>query len=254
MNAQRITDLQQTVQSFFSSPVVQDQVDGWRRNFKEHHMAVFDDFAAGLLRNDILVEADDLVARLARRRDMIMPTTGNTPRYYYAISRDDIVRYTRLIPFLYRSEELLSLLSTVVGEPLVPVPYEPEEIIMSHMVQAGDTHGWHWDDYSYALVWILRSPPPGGGGEVETVKDTSWDKDDPRVDEWLSRGPIERHSFNSGDAYLLKTNTTMHRVTPIQPGMTRTMICFSYASLDDLDKDISHETVETIYLPSSEEG
>jgi hypothetical protein len=66
-------------------------------------------------------------------------------------------------------------------------PYEPEQFVITALDQDGDTHGWHWDDYSFALVWIIDCPPVAYGGFVQCVPHTEWDKNDPRLHKWLSR-------------------------------------------------------------------
>jgi hypothetical protein len=141
---------------------------------------------------------------------------------------------------------LLALLSDVAGEAVVPVPYEPEELIATRLESAGDTHGWHWDDYGFALVWVLRAPPPSDGAALEFVTGVPWCKTDPRLEAILAeRVPVRAH-VAGGTVYLLRTDTTLHRVTPLRRDVRRDALCFSYAAARDVARDVSHETLEAI--------
>jgi hypothetical protein len=86
------------------------------------------------------------------------------------------------------------------------------------------------------------------GGAVEYVRDTEWDKDDPQIAAYLERGPIERRQPLRGSAYLLRADTALHRVAPlVKEGALRIILCFSYASLSDLEREVSHESMQDIY-------
>jgi hypothetical protein len=46
--------------------------------------------------------------------------------------------------------------------------------------------------------------------------------------------------------YLIRTDTTIHRVYPITRGR-RLIVNMSYASRNDLTKQISHETIDNLW-------
>jgi len=182
----------------------------------------------------------------AERRDVSIAATGATPRKYRIVGRDMLAATCPASASFYRSEPLLALLSDVVGEAVVPVPYEPEELIATRLEAAGDTHGWHWDDYGFALVWVLRAPPAADGAALEFITGVPWCKTEPRVDAILAeRVPVRAH-VASGTVYLLRTDTTLHRVTPLRRDAQRDALCFSYAAADDVARHVSHETLEAI--------
>jgi hypothetical protein len=188
-----------------------------------------------------------LLDRFARRYDVTVSVTGNSPRRYAAIGRDTIAEHGTLIARIYRSDRLLHVIGQIAGEEIVRVPYVPEEFVATRMDREGDTHGWHWDDYGYALVWVVQAPSEEFGGSTELVRGVSWDKQAPRVEEFLATKPIERHHPKPGSLYLLKADATLHRVAPLRAGARREIICYSYASVANIDREISHETVEVIY-------
>lgn len=192
-------------------------------------------------------ELRDALDECAVRRDLEIPETGSTPRRYSVATRETIATRCPAAAALYRSAELLSLVSAAAGEPVAPVPYQPEEFIATRLERAGDTHGWHWDDYRYALVWILEAPPVEAGGGLELIPGVPWNKRAPGVATILQSRAVECRAVRTGMLYLLDAATTMHRVAPLERDATRIALCFSYAGTSDLARPVSHETVERIY-------
>lgn len=184
--------------------------------------------------------------RAGVRRDLAIASTGGTRRRYRIASRDALALHGPGIAAAYRSSELLALVSEIAGEPVVPVPYEPEEFIATRLERPGDEHGWHWDDYAYALVFVLRAAPERDGGSVEFVRRVAWDKRRPRVAEHVRRGPVERFHPAAGSAYLLRAATALHRVTPLAGAGPREMLCFSYTGANDARRAPAHETLDAI--------
>ena len=114
------------------------------------------------------------------------------------------------------------------------VPLAPEAICRQE--SKGDTHGWHWGDYAYALIWIIEAPEIEAGGMLQCVPHTSWDKKRPRINKYLCENQISTYSFESGDLYLLKTETTLHRTVPLSKDATRIMLNMTYAAAGDNEK------------------
>jgi hypothetical protein len=184
----------------------------------------------------------------AQRRDLRIAATGESPRRYRIVGRDTLAATCPNAAAFYRSAPLLALLSEIAGEPVVPVPYAPEELIATRLETAGDTHGWHWDDYGFALVWVLRAPPPSAGAVLEFITGEPWCKAKPRVDAILAeRQPVRAH-VAAGTVYLLRTDTTLHRVTPLRRDAQRDALCFSYAAARELTRVVTHETLDAILV------
>lgn len=180
------------------------------------------------------------------RRDLRLATTGGSRRRYRIANRDVLAAESLLIEQTYRSPVTRAAIAAVAGEPVFPVPYVPEEFIATRLEEPGDVHGWHWDDYSYALVFVLRTPPAAAGAGVELVRNVAWDKAAPRVDEHVRTHPVECFRPPAGSAYLLRAHATLHRVAPLTAAAVRDVLCFSYANAADLQRAISHETVEAL--------
>ncbi|GGK42820.1 hypothetical protein GCM10011322_32360 [Salinarimonas ramus] len=203
-----------------------------------------------------MAECSRLLANEARRRETTIRESGNTPRAYLSVGRDAIARSSTIIPALFANESVRAFLSKLAGERLERVPYKPEEYILNSATASGDTHGWHWDDYAYALIFVIEAPDPFLGGRVEYMPHVEWRKED--TEQYL-RGLLTSSETRSayvkaGQCYLMKANTTLHRVTPLTGDTRRTVVVFTYASPEDMTSDsITHTSMEELYPESSVE-
>jgi hypothetical protein len=219
-----------------------------RARFREDGFVALGSLLTPPVRRRFDAEASALLARHAQRRDLRIAVTGGSARRYAIASRADIATDGVLVPAAYRSRALARVLGAIAGEPIVPVPHLPEEFIATRMEHPGDEHGWHWDDYRYALVWIVRAPAAGAGGEVELVPDTRWDKRDPRVAEQLRGRTPSRFAPASDSAYFLRADTTLHRVAPLLRDTVREVVTFSYTTPAEVTRAVTHETLDAILV------
>ncbi|HXZ02240.1 MAG TPA: hypothetical protein VEI03_19760 [Stellaceae bacterium] len=197
-------------------------------------------------------EAQSLLDSYSVRQDIHVATTGGSPRRLMSVRRSYINRYGRLIPALYRSSVLRRFLANITQEPILICPYEDEQFVISLLSQPGDTHGWHWDDYRFGLVWIVESPPPELGGFVQCVAGTEWNKNDPQLCRAFIEKPIRSYAFDPGDLYFIRPDTTLHRVYPLQGSSRRVIVNMAWAGTADLGRTITHETTEAIYTDRPE--
>ncbi|GGM14663.1 hypothetical protein GCM10010129_68580 [Streptomyces fumigatiscleroticus] len=160
----------------------------------------------------------------ARRRDFAMSCMDGSPRRMTTLGGHVIAAESRLIPRLYADEELQSLVARAVGEQVLAVPDLVERHVLNILHRESDTHGAHTDDYPYALVLFLEAPPhPSDGGLAEYTPHT----DSPR--QLTAAGQARSAHHAPGDAYLLRSDTTAHRVTPLnRTGVRRTVLNFAY--------------------------
>lgn len=205
------------------------------------------------LRVAVAAEAVRLVETVGVRRDLEMPVTGFTPRRMRNVTRGQILEHGSAIQRVYESAWVLEVLARVAGESVYRCPYEPEQFVITRLEGAGDTHGWHWDDYGWALVWIAECPPAVDGGFVECVPDTVWDKENSGVEQILQARSVHTMTLDEGDVYLMRTDTTLHRVHPIRRGR-RTIVNMAFAREDQLGTPLSHETMDVLWSePGSKE-
>ncbi|MCM2292965.1 phytanoyl-CoA dioxygenase family protein [Allorhizobium sp. BGMRC 0089] len=192
-------------------------------------------------------ECNALLNRHGKSRDFVMKQTANTPRKMVNVKRDDIHKYGRVIPQIYHSEWVRSVFGMIARETFSTVPYTPEEYIVNALYKSGDTHGWHWDDYRYGIVFAIETPALENGGFVQVVPNTHWNRANPSVEENLFRNPIHSFRLEPGDAYILRSDTGLHRVHPITEGSKRVIVNMVWAAADELSKDVSHDTMEALF-------
>ncbi|MCX5402308.1 hypothetical protein [Streptomyces sp. NBC_00102] len=152
---------------------------------------------------------------------------GGSPRHMTTIGGPALATGSPLISELYRQPSLIGLLRTVTGEPVVPVREVTERHVVNILHHPGDTHGEHIDDYPFALVLFLEAPAdPRDGGLLEySPRTTALPLPD--------AAPLHRRHHHAGDAYLLRSDTTAHRVSPLtRPGVRRTVLNFAYTTPD----------------------
>lgn len=214
--------------------------------FLETGFALVSYLLPGAIRKQLADEIRWLVSARSVRRDLWFKETSGTARLMRNVSAADIEAHRGWIAGLYSSETFLAALSRIAGEPVLECPYLPERYIITHLERSGDTHGWHWDDYAFGVIYIVDCPPVEAGGFVQCVNGTSWDKGDPKVFRAIIDNPIRSYELSAGDLYILRTDTTLHRVHPITEG-TRTIVNFAFAAERDLEKKISHGTMENLF-------
>lgn len=196
----------------------------------------------------VAVEADRLVSLFSHRRDIKIPSTAHTPRRMDNVGNTIIRTQSPFLVDIYRDASLLGLLSSIVGEEVQLCPYDPEKMVITCLSKKGDSHGWHWDDYSLAMVWVLEAPPPECGGVVQCVPNTKWDRMNPKIIEQFLVQPITTYHFPSRSVYLMRSNTTLHRVYPLHGENARRVVLNStYALQEDLGKHIDHSSMEQLF-------
>ena len=129
------------------------------------------------------------------------------------------------------------------------MPHEPEEILISRMAEPGDSHGWHWDDYPFAVIWLVEAPPAEDGSTMGLHPQHQMGQGGiPRIEEHLATHEIRRINPATGTIYLLKADTALHRVAPIiREGAVRTALIFSFATPADAEREVSHESMADVY-------
>lgn len=181
----------------------------------------------------------ELLDQHAERRDLLLKTTGDTPRFMSVVRSEVIAEQGELITILYECPALTSVVERITGERPHPCPAKDEEFLITRQEKAGDTHGWHWGDFALALIWIIDTPDIEYGGMLQCVPHTNWDKSNPQIHRYLCLNPIATYGFVPGDIYLLSTNTTLHRTVPLNRDATRIILNMTWASEQDLRRGLT---------------
>lgn len=208
------------------------------QRYRSHGFIKVPDIVSSELRAAVKDEAVRLLDDAAERRDLKLATTDYTPRKMSVVKSEWIAEQSPLINSIYRSEPILTFLQSITREPMFACPSKDEEFLISRHEKKGDTHGWHWGDFSFALIWILETPPLEYGGMLQCVPHTDWDKSNPRIHEYLCANQITTYGFVSGDIYFLRTDTTLHRTIPLNRDATRIMLNMTWASNKDLARSL----------------
>jgi|SRR3954470_22350364 len=205
----------------------------------------------GLVPPEVFTQVRDEVYRLidlhARRIDILMEQTGNSPRFMSTVSRRAIAEEGSLIPQIYECTALTDVLSTIARQPVLSCPWDDEKYVIIRQHKQGDTHGWHWGDFSFTVIWIIEAPGLEAGGMLQCVPHTDWDKQNPQVHQYLVDNVIRTYPHATGDLYLLRSDTTLHRTVPLIEDRTRIILNTCWASENDLLKANTHETMHAMF-------
>lgn len=215
--------------------------------FADEHIVTMPGFAPPELLAAIRAEAAGIMDRHGTYHDLTFEITDNTPRRMRTVGQPVIRDEGPFVHHFYFAPALLDVVADVVGEAVHICPYAGEHYVISRLDAHGDTHGWHWDDYTYGIILVLEAPHYSEGGFVQAVPNTHWDKSAPDVYGALLSSQVRSYALEPGDAYVVKTNTTMHRVHPIRGNGRRTIINMTLASTADLDRPMTHETNDALF-------
>ena len=211
------------------------------QTYRRHGFVKVPEIVTPEIRAAVKQEALRLLDMFAERRDLKLATTNYTPRKMSVVPSEMIAENSELVNAIYRSEPVLKFLEYIAGEPLSPCPLKDEEFLITRQEKKGDTHGWHWGDFTFALIWILETPPLEYGGMLQCIPHTNWDKSNPRIHEYLCANTITTYPFVSGDIYFLRTDTTLHRTVPLNRDATRIIINLTWASAKDLTRTLKED-------------
>lgn len=192
-----------------------------RLHYQRLHHVPFPAFVSDSFFPKLKRDVDALLTRKIRR-DFLMECMDNSPRRMNVVNGHAIERFSELIPAFYNDARILDFLSEVVGERVLPLTDDIDRYVINQLQQTSDTFGAHYDDYPLSFVIILESPGVEFGGYAEMVPNASSLSQ-------LDDNPI-RLPLKAGDAYLLKTDTTAHRVAPLTQDVRRTAINFAYTT------------------------
>lgn len=199
------------------------------------------------LLDDLRQECLALIEAHGVERNFLMAQTADTPRKMVNVKQDAIRAHGNIIPAIYDSTIIKRLFEMITQERLLTCPYTAEEFIINALFKPTDTHGWHWDDYKYGVVFAVNVPEKNHGGFVQVVPNTVWKKQNLSVEQVMFDNLIHSFRLDPGDAYILRTDTGMHRVSPIQEGAERLVVNMVWSTESELNKEISHETMEALF-------
>ena len=187
-----------------------------------------------------LIQAEvDRLESFAKKKDFVMPES-KTPRIMKPLGGQVILRESDVLPSLYCHHEIRNLVSGIVGSPIYTCLHEIEYMVVNYQVSAGDTQGFHLDDPAYALIICTDSPNHDQGGLLEYIRDwpdiceatnvsVQGGVDLALVERCRKSGLVQVKHHAPGDAYLLRADKCLHRVTPLSShGVRRAVINMAF--------------------------
>lgn len=238
MNEMTQAEMDQMILAHQKKSFSQQDVLSLSQRFRRDGFIIVPDVVPEELRIATKQEALRLLEEFSERRDLKLATTDYTPRRMSVVRSELIAEHSPLVNSIYRSEPVLKFLAAIAREPMYSCPSKDEEFLITRHEKKGDTHGWHWGDFSFALIWILETPPTEYGGMLQCIPHTDWDKTNPRIHDYLCANQISTYPFVSGDIYFLRTDTTLHRTIPLNKDATRIILNMTWASAKDLSRKL----------------
>lgn len=235
-----------TAQDF--DQVIQDHTSQWlnpqtefdlRNRFAREGFVLVSEIVPEEIKRTVRAEVATLLEKYAERRDLRLKTTGDTPRFMSVVRSELIADHADVITSLYECPALLTAVERITRERPHSCPAKDEEFLITRQERAGDTHGWHWGDFTFALIWIIDTPDLEHGGMLQCVPHTKWDKENPQINRHLVTHPIRTYGFVPGDIYLLRTDTTLHRTVPLTRDGVRIILNLTWASERDLRRGLA---------------
>jgi hypothetical protein len=181
---------------------------------------------------EALKRETDYIQQFARDRNFVMEEYGS-PRILTTIGGARIFTESPNLAWIYMHYEIKNLVQEIVGDFVYFSRHAHEFIVGNYLLAEGATHGWHLDDPAYALTLVFDAPTAEEGGLLEYVRD--WrafcaegqrlhDADiSPMVEQARSRSLVHSQHHGAGDAYLLRGDQCLHRVSELKSSVARRM-------------------------------
>ncbi|QDL08481.1 hypothetical protein DP113_11710 [Brasilonema octagenarum UFV-E1] len=177
------------------------------------------------------------------KRNFTMPGY-ETPRLMSILGGRRILQESLTLWSLYSNYEVVKLIQAIIGGKIYPCLHGDEFMIMNCLLSNQATHGWHLDDTAYVLTLIFEAPPVENGGLVEFVQGwREWcssigaapeEKIKPAVEKARAENLIQVKHHLPGDAYLLRADQCLHRVTElVRENICRVAVSLAYEATPD---------------------
>ncbi len=196
--------------------------DGLREWFERDGYVKLPGVVRGTRLGTLRAEARRL-ERLARRRDFTVMRADASPRRMATVGGQMVGALAPWVPRLYADASLTALIRRISGVEAVETPDLLERYVLNVLHRQGDTHGAHLDAHPLTFVLCADAPSsPRDGGLLEYAPG--------ELDPAALEGAVARRAHHRpGDAYLLRGDASVHRVTPLRrAGLRRTVLALSY--------------------------
>ena len=160
-----------------------------------------------------------------QRRDLDTFGAWSTPRRFRAIGAQTIRGIGSIIPTVFESSGLQNFISGMVGTKAVPYGDPHENMAVMILEKPNDEHGAHCDEFPFAFNIALEVPPQDAGGVLQYAPQTR------SIFAFSGRQRETSPPLEAGDAYLMHSGSTIHRVTGLtKEGCRRVMLSYSFST------------------------
>jgi hypothetical protein len=167
-----------------------------------------------------------------------------TRRLLSTIGGERLKHLSPALVALYTNRGLRAMLAAVAGARVYDWPNPSESVVANFEASVGATHGWHLDDLAYPLIVHVEAPPAEAGALVEFVRDwralsarrggASGADIESLVVECRRLGLVRAAHHAAGDAYLLRADRCLHRVTELtREGARRAVVILAFTDTPD---------------------
>jgi len=219
----------------------------YKLNFKENGLVNIKDLLPSDLWDALVKETVFIAMNYGVERNIISAQSDYTKRALTTVGNEACRNNGPIMSAIYDSIVFHSFLSLIAGESVHMCHNEIEQLAISIMSEPGNTHGWHWDDCSFALIFMIDSPPAEYGGFTQLIPNTEYEKENCNIYETITRHNIQSHSFPTGSFYFFRSGTTLHRVHPLVKPTRRLIINMDFVSDEDLTRELDTSTTESFY-------
>ena len=144
---------------------------------------------------------------------------------------DDIIAEQSPLRHLYDSEDFKSFLCDVLGEQALYEYADPLSSINLHYAKPGQELGWHFDNSSFSITLMIKSPEQGG--QFEYVGGMRNSEEGEMNFEGVKavldgQTAVKTLNMQPGALVLFRGRDAIHRVAPVEGAGTRMLVVLAY--------------------------
>ena len=143
----------------------------------------------------------------------------------------DLIPSTSLLNFLYQSIDFINFIKKVLGVNKI-FPYKDKlSSINYNFYEKNQQLGWHFDNASFAITLMIKSPDKGGNFEyINEGRNFEKKTINNELIGNVLKGKIKGHKLNvlPGTLILFYGRNYLHRVTPVESIKERVLVTLNY--------------------------
>lgn len=210
--------IEQLLKRHFLKSFIKDKhkLKALSQEFANRHYIHLKNFVPPLLQTGARGEVAELLTHFLKAISVTKNTLPSLPNTS-AVRQIDIERAGIIIPALYDSQSLRQLLLFITGTELISYSSGDKGISITRITQADSCEDWKYIQQTYQLVWFVETSRTKPDGAVEFTTSSLKNKSMARTNQ-MTTDYIQRKYPRSGDAFLLKSGTCLHRFSPLTQG------------------------------------